>query len=112
VVSCHQLTPELADPIGAAEAVVFIDASVDEPRELRLRKLTDASQMRWAAHTSNPEELLALASQLYGKSPAAWWLTVPAFDLNFGDKLSAQGQAGMAAALEAFKELWAKLNGE
>jgi hydrogenase maturation protease len=31
VIACHQLTPELAEDIGAAERVLFIDAARDLP---------------------------------------------------------------------------------
>ena len=39
---CPLLTPELADPISRAGAVLFVDAAVDAPHEVRLRELEPA----------------------------------------------------------------------
>jgi hydrogenase maturation protease len=107
--ACHQLTPELAEPISTADAVVFVDASVDEPREVRVRPLAPANSMQLRAHTGNPAALLTLAHELFGRSPPAWWVTVPAFDLGFGEKLSVEAQETVPGALESLRALWVEI---
>jgi hydrogenase maturation protease len=108
--TCHQLTPELADPISAADEVIFFDAAVTASNEVQVRPLQPAASARILAHLSNPSVVLALARDVFGRSPPGWWITVPALDFSFGDKLSAGGKTNMTAALEAFRRLWAELN--
>jgi len=72
VLAVQQLTPELAEPIAAAAAVLFVDASVLDPGadQLRLEPLlphggiTDAAAMRAPlSHQFSPIGLLQLRHQ-------------------------------------------------
>jgi hydrogenase maturation protease len=105
VITAHQLTPELSDRISHAEAAIFLDATSETPREVQVRPLAPADSPRATAHTSDPAGLLRMAQVLFGRCPPAWWITVPAFELGFGEGLSAPAQAAMAAALQPFLEL-------
>lgn len=49
---------------------------------------------------SNPRSLLAIALALYGKSPESWLISVPGINFEFGDRLLAFAEQGVAAALE------------
>lgn len=102
---CHQLTPELAEPISAARAVVFVDAAVDDSTEVQLRKLEPVEGAPLTAHASDPRSLLALGRQLFGRCPLAWWLTIPVEDLGFGERLSPLAQRGFATALAELRRL-------
>jgi Ni,Fe-hydrogenase maturation factor len=104
VITGHQLTPELADPLSCAEMAVFIDAACDQ-ETVRIRPLSNAATSDLRPHSSQPQQLLALASHLFGRSPRAWLITIPAFDLGFGQGLSDQGHRAMDTALAAFQEL-------
>jgi hydrogenase maturation protease len=97
--ACHQLTPELADPISRAQTVVFVDAAAHATPPPKLARLTPADAVQLMAHASSPEYLLALARVLFGHAPTAWMLALPAEDFAFGEELSAQAQSGMAQAL-------------
>ena len=103
--ACPQLTPELAEPISQAQVVIFVDAAVDLPREVRRRKLTPATSSQLLAHAADPQTMLALARDVFGHAPEAWWLTIPAEDLGFGEDLSASAQAGLQTALEQIQAL-------
>ncbi len=103
--ACDLLTPELADPVSKAETVVFVDAALDAPREVQLRPLAPAASSQIMAHAADPRTLLALARDVFGHAPQAWWLTIPARDLALGEKLSASAQSGMAHAVELVKNL-------
>jgi hydrogenase maturation protease len=107
VIICHQLTPELADPISSADAVIFIDAAVGTT-EVRVQPLKAGSFPKPSGHTSDPRTLLGLAQALFGRSPPAWWMTAPAFDTGFGESLSEPAQAHLRAALKAFDRLWSE----
>jgi hydrogenase maturation protease len=105
VLSCPLLTPELASPISDARVVLFVDAAVDAPREVRLRRLAAAESTQVMAHAADPRTLLALSRELFGQTPEAWWLTIPVEDLAFGEGFSPLAQRGMEIALDEVKRL-------
>jgi hydrogenase maturation protease len=104
-VSCPLLTPELADPVARARVVVFVDAAVDAPRGVQLRPLTPADSSQIMAHAADPRTLLALARDLFGRAPQAWWLTIPVDNIGVGEELSPFAQRGASLAVEKIKAL-------
>lgn len=103
--TCQQLSPEHADPIAQAECVVFVDAAVDAPREVQLRLLAPNESSQLMAHAADPRTMLALARDVFGHAPRAWWLTIPAVRLEFGEGLSPEVQRGYMEALEMIQSL-------
>ena len=101
----HQLTPELAEPISEARAVVFVDAAVDAATEVQVRRLEPADGAQLMAHAADPRTLLAMAKQLFGRCPPAWWLTIPVENLEFGEELSPLARRGYETALEKIRTL-------
>jgi Ni,Fe-hydrogenase maturation factor len=102
---CPLLTPELADPISQARLALFVDAAVDAPRQVRLRKLLPGPSSQIMAHAANPPTMLALARDLFGRAPKAWCLTIPAVTFDFSEDLSPQAQRGLAQALDKIQSL-------
>lgn len=102
---CAQLTPELAEPISRSEAVVFVDAAAGGPPAVRLRPAIPGPSSRILAHASSPETLLALARDAYGRAPRAWYLTAPAANLGFGEKLSNSARWAFGRALRKLDQL-------
>jgi hydrogenase maturation protease len=103
--ACQQLSPEYADPVSRAHTVVFVDAAVDAPREVQLRKLEPGETSQLMAHAADPRTMLALARDVFGHVPQAWWLTIPAMNLDFGEKLSPETEAGFHEALRLIQSL-------
>ena len=99
------LTPELAEPIACAARVIFVDASVDAPAEVQLRPLSPAATSQVLAHAADPRTLLALARDVFGHAPAAWWLTIPVQNLAIGEELSAKARLGLARAVQEIRRL-------
>jgi hydrogenase maturation protease len=99
------LTPELADPVSQARIVIFVDAAVDAPREVQLRKLAPADSSQIMAHAANPATLLALARDVFGHAPEAWLLTIPVENIGIGEELSAFARRGLETAVEEIKQL-------
>ena len=97
---CPLLTPELADPISRAGTVIFVDAAVDAPKEVQWRKLEPNETSQLMAHAADPRTMLALARDVFGRVPEAWWLTIPAVDLGFCEELSPDVQRSFAAAVK------------
>ena len=102
--TCALLTPEVADPVSRAERVIFVDAAVDAPREVQLRPLTPADSSQLMAQAANPCTLLALARDVFGRVPEAWWLTIPIEDMAIGEQLSPTAQAGLSQAVELIRK--------
>ncbi len=97
---CPLLTPELADPIARAGKVIFVDAAVDAPDKLQWRKLKPNETSQLMAHAADPRTMLALARDVFGRAPEAWWLTIPAADLGFREDFSPEVNKGFAEAVE------------
>lgn len=101
-----QLTPELAEPLAAADRAIFLDTHpVSSGPDVRVRRLHPATSTARLAHTCDPQNLLALAQTAFGRSPEAWWITIPATDFDFGAPLSPLAERGMADALAAVRLL-------
>ena len=103
--SCALLTPELADPISQAEQMVFVDAAVDAPKQVRLRRLQPAESSQIMAHAANPGTMLALARDVFGHAPEGWLLTIPVKEMGIGEELSAFAQRGLVTAVKQIREL-------
>jgi hydrogenase maturation protease len=102
---CHQLSPEHAEPIARARTVIFVDAAVDAPKDVQLRKLEPNESSQLMAHAADPRTMLALARDVFGHCPEAWWLTIPAEQLDFGEELSPVARHGFEVALERIRTL-------
>ncbi len=102
---CQQLSPEHAVPISQAAAVVFVDAAVGEPRAVQCRELEPGETTQLMAHAADPRTMLALSRDVFGHVPQAWWLTIPAVNLEFGESLTPEAQRGCAEAVEKIQKL-------
>jgi hydrogenase maturation protease len=105
---CQQLSPEHAEMISQVERVVFVDAAVDAPKEVQLRELAPGETTQLMAHAADPRTLLALARDVFGHAPKAWWLTIPAVSLEFSEELTPEAQRGSVEAVEKIKALSAR----
>jgi hydrogenase maturation protease len=108
ILTCHQLTPDLANDIAASEHVIFIDASITSPAgELVCRDLTAGeAEAGPLVHSLGPEQLLALASLVYGRAPAASLVCVGGLHFDLGDhRLSPPVAAAVEPALHRIREL-------
>jgi len=103
--SCDLLAPELADPIAKAQKVAFVDASVEPMSSVRLRPLSPADSSQILAHAADPRTLLALARDVFGHAPPAWWVTIPVENLEIGGELSGRARAGIEQAIREIKKL-------
>ena len=89
IISCGQLTPDLAQPISRAGTVLFIDAARDGCLgELRCERVIPASKPAAFTHQLSPSALLALARDLYGASPEAHLFAIRGQWFDYGESLS------------------------
>ena len=102
---CPLLTPELADPISKARLAVFVDAAIDRTGNVEFSRLEPHESCQIMAHAADPRTLLALARDVFGHTPEAWWLQIPASKLEFGRQFSSGAQRGVAEAVEKLRVL-------
>jgi hydrogenase maturation protease len=107
--ACPLLTPELAEAVSQARLVIFVDAAVDTAREVQLRKLAPADSSQIMAHAASPTTMLALARDVFGHSPEAWWLTIPVEDLRIGEEFSPLTQRGFETAMQEIRKCASKV---
>jgi hydrogenase maturation protease len=114
--SVHQLTPELAPVLAAAEVAIFVDAGASDGCSARRRRATVEHAVRVErvgprgpvgalAHAGAPAALLALALGACGRAPRAYAVTVPVPSFALGARMSRQARRGVAAAIRAIDEL-------
>jgi hydrogenase maturation protease len=103
--ACHQLTPELAEPIASANQVIFVDAAADSSGTVQLRQIEPIDGAEVMTHSADPRCLLGLAKHAFGHSPVAWSLTIPTENLGFGEELSPLARQGWQIALDKIRTL-------
>src|SRR5208282_3399012 len=101
MISCHQLTPELAEAVSGADRVIFIDARVGEtPGRVELNKVEPEAPAHSAfSHRLDPPALLGYAERLYGKRPEAFTASVAGESFRYGEELSGTVRASLAILL-------------
>jgi hydrogenase maturation protease len=102
VLRCHQLTPELAEDLSAADLVVLVDASCDgaSPGVITISAIgavgtADHPKGPAWSHLLEPAGLVGLAERLYGHAPPAVLLRVAAANLEPGVGLSPEVSTAM-----------------
>ena len=103
-IETQQLLPELAAEIAAAQpqAVIFVDTRVaTAPVEsVTVEKIQAGSASSPAlGHHLDPQAVLTYTAALFGKPPSSWLVTVPGWQFDFGDSLSARTQAAISLAV-------------
>jgi len=97
----HELTPELAADVAAADEVIFVDAALHTDGVVFVPLAPAPAEREGLEHALTPAALLALAQTAFGHGPArAWQLLVPARDFTLGNALSDVARDGLSRALE------------
>ncbi len=104
VLTVHQLTPELAEPISRAGRVVFVDAAAaGEPGQVICFALEDTGQrpvlQPIGSHLTTPDALLAMARELFGRRPPATMVTIVGESFELSEALSPLVEAAVPAAV-------------
>jgi len=89
ILTVHQLTPELMEPISRARKTIFVDACAGgEPGAIRQRPIEAARPGAPFTHHATPAGLIQGALDLYGHAPEALMFTVSGECFEFGAALS------------------------
>ena len=104
----HQLTPELAENIAQADAVIFVDAvatNLENPVSVKIQQLEAAEENTSLGHICNPRSLLSCTQILYGQVIKAYWVLIPAVNFDFGEQFSSLTQRGIDITLNQVRQL-------
>ncbi len=103
VLTVHQLTPDLTEPISRARLVIFLDADIRQAAgEIVIHPLHPTDDRAGAfTHHISPAALLLGAHQLYGSAPPAYLISIGAQTFAFSEQLSPPVQAAFADYLAA-----------
>jgi len=99
----YQLQVEAAAEAARHERVVFVDADRSRGRApWQLERLRPASgRPSFSTHSVAPGEVLALAGELFGRTPEAWLLGIRGYDFDgFGEGLSRGARANLESAYD------------
>lgn len=110
-VAVHQLTPEWAEPISRADAVVFIDAATGaQPGEVQSFPISAASGRAWS-HEMTPDGLLAMAADLFGCCPPATMVTITGGAFEISESITAAVEAAVPEAISQAMAIVRQING-
>jgi hydrogenase maturation protease len=106
VITCQQLTPELAEPISRAARVAFVDAAADgAPGRLHEQRLLPAAVAPASfTHHLSPNALLALSEKIYGLLPEAALFTVTGESFDYGQTLSPAVEAALPGLIRRIRD--------
>jgi hydrogenase maturation protease len=107
IIACHQLTPELAEPVSRAALAIFIDASREGmPGLLACQQLSpEPTTPGIFSHHLKPRLLLACAQTFYENCPEAFVLSVTGAFFGYGERLSPLVQAALPVAVAKVQTL-------
>jgi len=97
----YQLVIEDAVEIAAHDVVWFVDAARDGAEPFEVRRLSPAPAIAFTSHLVRPEALLAIAHEVYGRSPEAHLVGIRGYEFEFLEGLTdrARHNLGQAVAL-------------
>jgi hydrogenase maturation protease len=96
----HQLVPELAENLSAADRVIFIDADAAlAPGEVRV-DYVDSESGGIFEHHATPANLLCLAREIYGRAPEAVVIGIGGASHDFGAEMSPSVRTAIGKVVE------------
>ena len=101
-IETHQLTPELAEPIAAAEIVFFLDADAAVPAgEISVQSVAASGNEPTPSleHHSTPAGLMRLSALAYRAEPEAWTVGLGARSFALSEGLSRDAELAVSRAV-------------
>lgn len=106
ILSVHQLTPELAESVSRAAAIVFLDATcAARPGEILCAPVSPESDCGRFSHVLTPAQIVAFSERLYGKAPPAFAVSIGGESFDHGDALSETLKNALPRVVRTVEEL-------
>lgn len=103
-IACHQLTPELVDPLSQVHLAIFVDAhAAVPPGQIRIFNLHP--RFSPALYCFDPETLLGWSQQVYGRAPQAFLIGIGGLSFVLGDPLSPPARRACREALHNIRKI-------
>lgn len=97
----YQLTVEDVKDAAEHEVVVFVDAALRGDRAFFLNPVRAQSDLSFSSHSLEPEQLLALAQEVFGRMPRGYALGIRGYQFDeFGEWLSPGARDNLQSALQ------------
>ncbi|MGO8718414.1 MAG: hydrogenase maturation protease [Acidobacteriaceae bacterium] len=115
VLSSHQFTPEMAEPISTADTVIFLDCSATSaPGQISLHPVEATTKpARLMTHHMSPAALLRMSQELYGRIPRlAYLITVGGESFKMEERLSDAVRGAVPAVLTMVEDIVQAANGQ
>ena len=101
VESDYQLTVEDSALVAEHDVIIFADAAVRGREPFFFKALSPVQAVSFSSHSVDPENLLALAEQMFHKTPRGYALGIRGYEFNeFGEWLSDRARKNLASAVE------------
>ncbi len=102
---CYQLNIEDAEIVADADKVIFVDACEDNIKEgYKIEKCQPDGKITYTTHALDPEAILALCNEVYGKIPEAYVLKIKGYNWELDEKLSESARKNLQGALSLVSE--------
>ena len=97
----YQLTVEDAKTAADHRVVIFVDAAVTGEAPFFFRPVLPRAALSFSSHSLEPEHVLALAGELFGRHPEGYALGIRGYRFNdFGEQLTPEACANLELALK------------
>ena len=97
----YQLTVEDVKDAAEHEIVIFVDAAVEGDWPFFLRPVLPRNELSFSSHSLEPEQVLALAEEVFGRKPSGYSLGIRGYRFDeFGESLSPGARANLESALQ------------
>ena len=103
--SNYQLNIEDAYDVSEKDLIVFVDASVEPIDDFYFRQIFSGDLISVSSHSMNPESVISLCEELYGKKPSAFLLTIKGFSWELNSPVTDKALENLNAAMEFAKKL-------
>ncbi|WPD21089.1 MAG: hydrogenase maturation protease [Candidatus Electrothrix scaldis] len=94
----YQLNVEDALLLSEHDLVIFADATHNPVDRFSFYRLQPDASVSFTTHAMSPGSVLALCTQLYGKTPAAYLLEIAGTSFELREGMSAEGTENAEAA--------------
>ena len=95
----YQLNIEDAMDVGAHDVVWFVDAAKTGAAPYAVSALAPVGTIAFTSHIMQPQTVLAIAQQCYGRAPPAFLLGIRGYEFEFIEALTAAATENLDAAL-------------
>ncbi len=99
----YQLNIEDALNISEKDLVIFADASVEAIDDFSFRPIRASKSIICSSHSMEPESVLALCNELFGKKPTSYLLTIKGYSWEMSAKPTEKAIENLGAALRHVK---------